>query len=105
MQCSKAPERGGIGVAGLLGEARPVDGASVEARRRPGLEPAAAQAELLQVLAKQDGVRFARASGRILLLAAMNQAVEKSAGGDDYSLRAHGAAVAKRDAEYRVPST
>ena len=39
----------GIGVAGLLLEARPVDGAAVEARRRSGLQAAVAQAEALRL--------------------------------------------------------
>ena len=73
-------ERRGIGVARLLGEARPVDGASVEARRSAGLEAAAAQAQLLQRFAQQNRVRFAGTPGGILLLAAVNQAVEKSPG-------------------------
>ena len=37
--------------------------------------------------------RVPRASCGILLLAAVNQPVEKRARGDDYGLRAHGAAV------------
>ncbi len=55
-------ERRGIDVAGLLGEARPVDAASIEARRSAGFEAASAQAEILQRLAQQDGVGLAGAS-------------------------------------------
>jgi len=40
-------ERGGVGVAGLKLKLRPVDSATIEARRRTRLEAAAAQAELL----------------------------------------------------------
>ena len=91
----------GIGVAGLRCEARPVDGAAIEARRRAGLEAASAQAEILQSFAEQDGVGLAGASGRILLLAAVDEAVEKSSGGDDDGVRADGAAVAELDADGR----
>ena len=54
---------------------------------------------LLQDFAEQDGGWFAGASGRVLLLAAVDQAVEESAGGDDDGLGADGAAVAKADAD------
>src|SRR5277367_4798628 len=93
-------ERSRVGVARLLGEARPVDGASVEARRGSGLEPAAAQAQFLQRFSEQNRIWFAGAPSRILLLAAVNQPVEKSSGGDDHGLRADSAAVAEFDAEY-----
>ena len=88
----------GIDVAGLKLELRPVDGAAVEARRRAGLQAAAAKAELLQRFAEQDGGGFAGASGGILLLAAVDESVEESAGGDDDGVGADGAAVAKADA-------
>src|SRR6266852_1655951 len=83
-------ERSGISVARLLLESGPVNGASIKARRRSCFQPASAQSQLLQRLSKQDCVRFSRTPGRILLLAAMNQAVEKRAGGDNHSLRANG---------------
>ena len=91
-------ERGGIGVAGLHLKLRPVDGAAVETRRRSGLQPATAQAKLLQSFAQKHGGGFAGASRGILLLAAMDQAVEERAGGDDDSGRADGASVAQADA-------
>ena len=81
-------ERSGVGIARLLREAGPVNGASIKARRRSRLQPASAQAEFLQRLSQQNRVRLARTSGRILLLATMNQSVEESASRDDYSLRA-----------------
>src|SRR5260370_15571315 len=93
-------ERSGVGIARLLREAGPVNGASIKARRRAGLEAAAAQAEFLQRLSQQNRVRLARTSGRILLLAAMNQSIEKSSGGDNHSLRGHGAPVAVLDAPH-----
>ena len=77
---------------------RPVDGASVEPRRSARLQAAAAQAKLLQRFAQQNGVGLAAASGGILLLAAVDQPVEKCSGGDDDGLRADGAAVAELDA-------
>ena len=80
-------ERRGIVVTGLHLKLRPVDGAAVEARRRAGLEAATAQAELLERFAQKHGGRFAAASGGILLLAAVDQAVEKRAGRDDDGLR------------------
>ena len=92
-------ERSGIGIAGLSGEARPVDGASVEARRSAGLEAASAQAELLQGLAEQDCVGLAGTSGGILLFAAVDEAVEESSSGDDDGGRADGASVAEANAE------
>ena len=92
-------ERRGVGIARLLGEARPVDAASIKPRRRSGLEAAAAQAKLLQSFAEQNCIGFAGASRGILLFAAMNEPVKKSSGSDDYSLRADGAAVAKANAE------
>src|ERR1700722_20345800 len=105
-------EGGGINIAGLLGEARPVDAASVEARRSTGLEAAAAQAEILESLAEQDGGRFARASGRILLLATVDKAVKKSSGSDDDGGSADGASVAKLYADdlasgggFRLPAS
>ena len=87
-----------IVVAGLDLEARPVDGAAIEARRGSRLQPATAQAEPLEGLAQQDGGRFARASRGILLFAAMNQAIEESAGRDDDRAGANRAAVAQSNA-------
>ena len=91
-------ERSGIGVARLLRETRPVDGASVEARRSAGLEAASAQAELFQSLAEQDGVGLTGASRGILLFAAVDETVEECSGGDDHGRCADGAAVSKLNA-------
>ena len=96
---SKA-ERCGIDVARLFRKARPVDGAAVEARRSAGLKAAAAQAEFLQRLAQQNCVGLAGTSRGVLLLAAVDQSVQKSSCGDDDSLCAHSTAVAKAYAEY-----
>ena len=87
-----------INVSRLHRKARPVDRTSVETGRGAGLEPTSAQAKLLQRLAQQYRVGLAGTPGRILLLAAMNQTVQKCSGGDDDCLRAHAAAVAKTNA-------
>ena len=91
-------ERSGVGVAGLKLKLRPVDGAAVEAWRRAGLEAAAAQSELFERFAEKDSGGFAGAARGILLLAAVDEAVEESAGGNDDCARADGAAVAQSDA-------
>ena len=77
----------GFGVAGLWLELGEVDGAGVEARGRAGLEAGAAEAELLERLAEEDGGglvgALVGAAGGALLLAAVDEAVEEGAGGDD----------------------
>ena len=85
----------GVGVAGLLFELRPVDGAAVEAGRGSGLEAGFAEAELLERFAEQDAGGFAGAAGGVLLLAAVDEAVEEGAGGDDDGACGDGAAVAE----------
>src|SRR5205085_1962321 len=94
---AKAEGRG-VGVAGLGLEACPIDGASVEARRRAGLEAAATQAEQLERFSQQLRRGLAGAPGGIRLLAAVNEAVEKRSRSDDDRLRADGAAIAQLDA-------
>jgi len=94
----------GIDIAGLALEARPVDGTAVEAWRRAGFEAASAQAEVLERFAEQNGGGFSRASGRILLFAAMNEAVEKGSGGDDDGFGGDATAVAEEDAGDTVAS-
>ena len=96
---SAKAERRGIGIARLKLEAGPVDGATIETRWGASLKPAAAQAELLQGFAQEDRSRFTRTSRRILLLAAVDQTVEKSSRGDDDSLSSDSAAIAETDAE------
>ncbi len=92
-------ERRGIGVAGLLLEGLPVDGAAVEARRRACLEAAGAQAEGAERLAEEDGGGLAAAAGGIALFAAVDEAVEEGAGGDDGGAGEEVAAVAELEAE------
>jgi len=45
-------ERSGIFVARLLGETRPVDGASIQSRRSAGLEATSAESEFLEGFAE-----------------------------------------------------
>ena len=90
-------EGSGIGVAGLRLKARKVDGAAIEARRGSGLEAAVAEAESFEVFAEKDGGGFAAASGRISLLATVDEAVEKCSGGDDDGAGTDGASVAQAE--------
>jgi hypothetical protein len=87
-----------IRIAWLLLEARPIDASAIESRRSAGLESASAQAELFKSLSKQNSVRLARASRRILLFAAVNQPIEKRTGRDDDGLGPHSAAIAQTNA-------
>ncbi len=96
--CAEAEGRG-IGVAGLLFERLPMDGPAVEARRRSGLESASAKAESAERFAEQDGGGLAAAAGGITLFAAVDEAVEKCAGGDDGGAGEQIAAVAQLEAE------
>src|SRR5580704_1331251 len=87
----------GIGIAGLNLEARPVDGASIEARGRTSLEAAAAQAKILEGFAEEDGIWLTRAASRILLLSAMDEAVQERARGDNHGEGTDSAAIAEAD--------
>src|SRR5436305_6220309 len=77
------PEGRRILIARLHRKARPVNAAPVKAWRSSSLQPASAQPQILQRFTQQHRVRLTRTSRRILLLAAMNEAIEKSACGDD----------------------
>ena len=92
-------ERGGIGVAGLLLKHAPVDGAAIEARRRAGFEAAGAQAEAAQGFAEHNGGGLAATAGGIALFSAVDEAVQKCAGGDDDCAGHEAAAVAQLEAE------
>ena len=96
---STEAEGRGIRVPGLDLELRPVDGAAIKARRSSGFQTASAQAKLFQSFAQQHGIRFAGAPRRILLLATMNQPIEKSPCGDDDGLSSDRAAIAQADSE------
>src|SRR5205823_2251552 len=82
-------KRSGIGIAWLNLKFRPVNRAAVQPRRGSGLQPAPAQTKFFQGFAEKDGVGFAGASRRILLLTTMNQPIKKSPGRDNDSLCAN----------------
>src|ERR1035437_9869991 len=85
----------GVVVAGLYFKFRPVDTAPVETRRSAGLQAAAAQAERLQRFAQQYRIGLAAAPRGILLLAAVDEPVQKCSGSDDDGLRGDGASIAQ----------
>src|SRR6185437_5747823 len=91
-------ERRRVGISGLNRKPRPVNRSAIEARRSACLHAASAQAELLERFAQQDRIRLARTARRILLLAAMDESIEKCSGGDDDGRSSHGASVAQLDA-------
>ena len=100
---SAKTKRCGIVISCLYLELRPVNGASIQPRRRACLEPATSQPELLQRLAEKNRSRFSRSSRRILLLAAMNQPIKKCSGGDDDRGCAHRAAVPQSNTASNAP--
>src|SRR5947209_20616646 len=62
-----------LDIARLHGETVPFDGASVQTRRRAGLEPRTTHAEALKRFAQQHGCRVTRSPARNdLLLTAMD---------------------------------
>ena len=89
----------GIGVAGLLFECLPIDGAAVEPRWRPSLESASPKAKSPQRFAEQNRRGLARAAGGIALFAAVDEAVQKCAGGDDGGAGEKIAAIAELKTE------
>ena len=82
----------GINVTWLDFKPRPINRPPIKSRGRACLQTASTQAEILQCLPKQHSRRLTGASCWILLLAAMDQSVQKSPGRDDYSLRRHASA-------------
>ena len=58
---------------------------------------AVVQTEVFQSFAEQDRVGLTGTTCRILLLAAVDQSVEKSSSGDDYGFCADSSAVAQAD--------
>ena len=85
-------------VAGLHLQARPVDGAAVEARRGAGLQPSERKADALQGPRQADGGRLADPAGRGLLLADMDQAAQERAGGQDHGAGPEFAAIGQANA-------
>ena len=98
-------ERRGIGIARLHLEFRPIDRPTIEAWRRAGLETAPSQAKFLQSFSQENCRRLTGTSGRILLLSAVNQAIEEGPSGDDDRLGADGAPIAELDAQNAAGET
>ena len=86
-------------------QTRPADGAAIEARGRSGLEPAGAESKSSQCLAEQDAGGLSAAARGILLLSAVNQAVEEGTGCDDGGGGEQRAAVAELEAEDAAAGT
>ncbi len=80
----KGEHRNRVEIPGLLLEARIVDRPSVDARRRPRLQPALRKSQILQPRREGNRRRISSAPRREVLQANVNQAVEKRAGGQDY---------------------
>src|SRR5438477_5733854 len=88
-----------VGITRLDLKLRPVDSSAIQSRWSSSLKPASAQAKLLQSFAEKHRSRLARASGRILLFATMNKAIEECAGGDDHGLSADRASITETDTQ------
>ena len=71
-------------VARLDLEAGVIDGPAVQARRRPGLQPAQAEADLLEPARQAERGRLADAPGRHGLLADVDHAAQEGAGGEHH---------------------
>ena len=70
-------------VGGLGGQPRPVDRATVEARRSAGLEAAHGEAERAELFAELKRRAFADTPAGLTLAAAIDAAAEESAGGEN----------------------
>jgi len=87
-------------VAGLNFELLPLDRPAIETRGCAGLQTSFAQTEALERFPQQYACGFSRSSGGVLLLAAVDEAVEKGAGGDDGGVGVDVASVAEDEAAY-----
>ena len=87
-----------IGIAGLFGEACPVDRATVEPRRRSGLEPREGQACLPHLSGEPLCRILADPSARQPLFAAEQRSSEKRPGAENNGLRRDGRAVGENEA-------
>jgi hypothetical protein len=94
-----------LGVAGLLFEGVPADGAAVEAGRGSGLEAAGAKTEGAECFAEQDAGGFTATAGGIALFSAVDEAVEEGSGGDDGRTGEEVAAVAELEPEDAAAGT
>ena len=96
---SAKTEGRGNRVSGLHLKLRKVDGACVQARRSAGLEPADLEAQPAQRLTQHDGRGLARTPRGVLVLPAVDQAIQESARGDDHGAGFHPASVQQSDAQ------
>ena len=83
---------------GCISNRRPVDGRAVEPRRRAGLQAAEGEAGALEGPRKTHRRRLADPARRNLLLADMDQAAQKRAGGQHHGAAADDAAIGQSDA-------
>jgi hypothetical protein len=84
----KRKHRNRVQIARLFRQAREIDRAAVDTRRRSGLQPALRQLQFLQPRCQREGRRIAGATRRIVLQPDVDQAVQKRAGRQDHRLRA-----------------
>ncbi len=89
-------------VAGLRLHHRIIETASVDARRCAGLQAIHSKRTFAQLLRQCRGRRVARAAGRVLGLADMNFAGQKSAGGQHHGRREETQTGLRDGAAYRV---
>ena len=74
-------------VTGLHFEARVVDGSRIKTWAGPGLQAPDAKAELAQMIAQAHRGEVTGAACRVMLLADMHEALQKSAGGENHRAR------------------
>src|SRR6202453_3619588 len=91
-----------LGIAMLDLKALPVDGCAVEPRRRSRLEAREREPRAIETLRERDRGRIAEAPGRRPLVAEMDDASEKGAGGEHDCAAGDRSAVAEVDAGYAV---
>jgi hypothetical protein len=73
-------------IAGLLDQPRKIDGAAVDSRRRPGLQPADGQGELTQARRQRKRRGIPGAAGLVLGKPDVHQPAEESAGGEHHRI-------------------
>ena len=98
MRPVRAENGTGSSSPGCFCDAGPIDGAAVEAGRRPGLEPPEPEAEALERAGKTDRRPLAHAAGGNLALADVDQAAQERAGGQHDGRRREPPAVGEDEA-------
>ena len=91
-----------LAVRRLLLQHRPVDGAAVNARRRPGLQPADRQADLAQLHAQRGCCPLAGTTADIDILAPEQLAAQEGAGGQHDRGRRQRPAIGQRQTGHRA---